>query len=95
VEKIVTEKAVKTVEKLQKMRDIYLQDRWDDPIEIFEWLSFFEGAAMAHWGLIRGVSESINRLVLIDFAKSGEKFHHLNFHLICEKLHAAGMDASR
>lgn len=39
-------KSKATGEKLTSMRNMYIGDDWDDPIELFEWFGFFEGAAI-------------------------------------------------
>ena len=43
--------------KLSRMREEYIQDNWDEPAELLEWLGFFEGGAIVRWGLVRGISE--------------------------------------
>jgi len=48
-------KATATEEKLKKMRDLYVADQWDNATELMEWSGFFEGAAIVHWALMRGV----------------------------------------
>src|SRR5690606_25418419 len=41
-------KAEKTSEKLKAMRDLYVGDEWDNPVELMEWGGFFHGAAIVH-----------------------------------------------
>lgn len=56
---ITTAKAAKTTAKLRGMMEAYIGDEWDNPTEILEWLSFFLGAAAAHWALIQGAAQAI------------------------------------
>lgn len=75
VYKIVEAKHMKTSEKLTKMRDMYIGDDWDDPIELMEWMGFFEGAAIIHWALIDGVAKQIKNEELEELAKDASGFH--------------------
>lgn len=59
VENITIPKASATEEKLLSMRDLYVKDEWDNPTELCEWLGFFEGAAVVHFTLIKGIAESL------------------------------------
>lgn len=52
VAEVVMAKAEGTGNKLIAMRDMYLQDHWDDGVEILEWLGFLEGAAIVHCSLV-------------------------------------------
>ena len=65
-------KAAKTKEKLEKMQDLYLAGD-TDPIEIMEWLSFFEGAAAAHANLVLGLAQ--NNAEVASLAKEMSSFH--------------------
>jgi hypothetical protein len=68
-------KAEATENKLVQMRDLYLQDEWDDPTELMEWLGFFEGAAIVHWGLVQGIGERVENTPLRDTAGEAINFH--------------------
>lgn len=59
VTEITLPKAKATAEKLSQMRDLYVKDEWDNPTELCEWFGFFEGAAVVHWTLVKGVAEAI------------------------------------
>lgn len=69
------EKAVKTEEKLKKMRDLYVADQWDNATELLEWSGFFEGAAVVHWALVRGAGEGLDNEPLITLANEGVNYH--------------------
>lgn len=77
---VVGSKAEKTGDKLRSMQDLYLQkeEDWEDPAEIMEWLGFFEGAAIVHWSLVRGVSSKLNNEKLKSLAQEGVS-HHKDF----------------
>jgi hypothetical protein len=55
-----TTKAVGTKAKLIAMRDLYVKDEWDNPVELIEWSGFFLGAALVHWKLVEGAAESVD-----------------------------------
>lgn len=63
---ITLKKSEGTGEKLKTMRDLYIGDEWDNPIELMEWSGFFEGAALVHWNLILGITEGIPTEATID-----------------------------
>lgn len=58
-EQTALEKADRTQQKLEKMRDLYLadDDDWRDPAELMEWSGFFEGAFIVHLRVIEGVAD--------------------------------------
>jgi len=72
---IVTEKAEKTADKLINMRDLYINDEWGDQVELLEWLGFFQGAALVHWGLVFGYASGGFVPTLGDTAKNAMTFH--------------------
>jgi hypothetical protein len=67
---IVLPKKEKTAEKLNKMRDMYIGDQWDNPTEVLEWLGFFAGAAIVHWNLVKGEAGNSGSKDLENLAKS-------------------------
>ncbi|MEX1014778.1 MAG: hypothetical protein WDZ80_06485 [Candidatus Paceibacterota bacterium] len=72
-------KAEATGEKLSTMRDLYIKDEWDDPIEMFEWLGFFQGAAIVHWSLIEGFGEKEEDNQIKELANEIKPFHQKLF----------------
>lgn len=72
---VVTEKAEKTANKLVNMRDLYINDEWEDQVELLEWLGFFQGAAFVHWGLVFGYTSGGFVPILGDTAGSAMAFH--------------------
>ncbi len=87
---ITTAKAEKTTEKLRGMMEAYIGDEWDNPTEVLEWLSFFLGAAAAHWSLVKGAAETLDDNELATTAESAKTFYHDTLHTVIEKLHAVG-----
>ncbi len=69
-------KATATEEKLKKMRDLYVADQWDNATELMEWSGFFEGAAIVHWALMRGVAEGLNHEELLELTEEGVNWHY-------------------
>jgi hypothetical protein len=69
----VSKKAGATGDKLGTMRDTYIQEAWDDPAELLEWLGFFVGAAIVHWSLVKGAAETLGDQELLSFAQDGLK----------------------
>lgn len=68
-------KALATGKKLTEMRDMYLQDRWDDAAELMEWLGFFEGAAIVHWALVVGAGKKLSDTDTMSIAENGVANH--------------------
>lgn len=79
-------KAGATEEKLSSMRDMYIGDEWDDPIEVFEWLGFFQGAAIIHWVLIAGFAESESDDELASLADKMEEYHRNLFEIVSDSI---------
>ncbi len=92
VQEIVLAKAEKTKEKLGKMRDLYIGEEWDNTTELFEWSGFFEGAAIVHWAVIRGVAEGLNNETLLTFAHEGINWHYELLELAEGELSERGED---
>lgn len=69
------DKAEATAEKLKAMRNLYVKDAWDNPTELCEWLGFFEGAAVVHWTLIKGVAEALGNKPMELLADQAVLFH--------------------
>lgn len=91
---IVMKKLESTGEKLRKMRDLYVGDEWDNPTELMEWSGFFEGAAIAHWQLVRGVSESTSHATLSSLSDRALKFHEDFFAIAKDALREVGVRRS-
>lgn len=72
---IMLQKASSTGKKLCEMRDLYVKDEWSNPAELCEWLGFFEGAAVVHWTLVKGVAESLSNKLLEELADKAIVFH--------------------
>lgn len=68
VNEIVFKKAEATGSKLASMRDMYVAERWDDGVELMEWLGFFEGAAIVHWDLVKGGGNNFGQKDIVDVA---------------------------
>lgn len=45
---IFDKKTKRTITKLNSMMELYIGDKWNVPVEVLEWSSFFAGAAAAH-----------------------------------------------
>jgi hypothetical protein len=85
--KVMLTKAEKTKAKLTQMQDLYLADD-TDPIEIMEWLSFFEGAAAAHGSLVLGMAQ--NNQEIERFTKDLISFHRELVEKVAEILFRIG-----
>jgi hypothetical protein len=75
VEELVMPKSLSTETKLLEMRDTYIKDEWGNTTELCEWLGFFEGAAVVHFTLIKGIAESLNNKPLEELADRAIVFH--------------------
>ncbi len=85
-------KAEKTGDKLKAMRDMYVGDQWDNATELLEWSGFFEGAAIVHWGLVKGVAESLNNEDLLLLSQEAITWHYELLELVETELQAKGAD---
>ncbi|HSE57040.1 MAG TPA: hypothetical protein VLB02_03070 [Candidatus Paceibacterota bacterium] len=72
----VTAKTEKTAEKLRKLHEVYIGDAWQNPVEVCEWLGFFEGAAIVHWELLRGAAATINNEALLVLTEEAVTYHY-------------------
>lgn len=91
---IVMKKLESTGEKLRKMRDLYVGDEWDNPTELLEWSGFFEGAAVVHWQLVKGVASSVSHSALSSLAERALDLHKKLLSLAEDKLCEVGMKRS-
>lgn len=75
LKEIMLKKAKETSLKLSTIRNLYIKDEWGKPSELCEWFGFFEGAAVVHWTLIKGLGESIQMKSLEELADKAIIFH--------------------
>lgn len=85
-------KATATEEKLKKMRDLYVADQWDNATELMEWSGFFEGAAIVHWALMRGVAQGLEHEGLLTLTEEGVNWHYEMLELGEGHLETIGQD---
>lgn len=86
----VLDKFERVVEKLHKIRDLYEGDQWQDPIELMEWLGFFEGGAVVHASLLTGAAEEIGHAELLSLSNEVLNFHKDLLESVTELLHLVG-----
>lgn len=85
-------KADKTSEKLRAMRDLYVGDQWDNATELLEWSGFFEGAAIVHFGLVRGAAQALDHAALSIIAEEGVDWHYELLEMAVGELQTKGQD---
>jgi hypothetical protein len=85
-------KAEKTEAKLKQMRDLYVGDQWDNATELLEWSGFFEGAAVVHFALVKGVGEALDNGALMMLAEEGIAMHYEMIELAESELQAVGQN---
>lgn len=90
VSEITLAKQGKTVEKLTKMRDLYVGDEWENATEIMEWSGFFEGAAIVHFALLNGCAQGIDNSSLMIICEEGLNFHGEILDLATSELASVG-----
>ncbi|MDO8460256.1 MAG: hypothetical protein Q7S74_04055 [Nanoarchaeota archaeon] len=75
VKEVILNTAETTTKKLNEMRDLYINNNWNNPESLVEWLSFLEGAAIVRWYLVQGATEKavVKRVAL--FSSSVIEFH--------------------
>ncbi|MEK9157607.1 MAG: hypothetical protein AAB638_00260 [Patescibacteria group bacterium] len=94
ISEIAIPKSEKTSAKLREMLELYVSDQWHNPIELLEWLGFFEGAAIVHWKLVEGASKAINDAALIELSRIGLEFHQNLLDDVSTKIQAVGATKS-
>lgn len=67
--------AEKTAAKIEKMRDAYVENNWEDASVVFEWWGFFGGAAIAHWNLVKGIGEAVEIDSFVQIAYNAIAYH--------------------
>lgn len=87
---VVAEKSLKTVEKINRMADMYVGDEWDNPVEVLEWMSFFLGGAIVHWDVITGSGAGMGDVAFEDAARVGAEDYHELFHSARDKAQEIG-----
>ena len=85
-------KADATKLKLAQMRDMYIGDQWNNATEIFEWSGFFEGAAIVHWAVVKGVAQAVNNETLLTLSQEGITWHYELLELVESELESKGAD---
>lgn len=92
---IVDKKVEGTGGKLRQMRDLYIGDEWDNVVELAEWFSFFEGAAIAHWELVRGAAQTLNHEELLAVGTQALVVHNKFFDWVRKTLAENGATRAR
>jgi hypothetical protein len=90
-----TAKAEGTGAKLTGMRDAYIGDEWDNPVEIMEWLGFFEGAAIVHWSLVGGAAAALDLPQLAQLTAQAVDFHQKLLSRVTAQLAEIGRGRAR
>lgn len=72
---IMEAKEKKTVAKITGLMEMYIGDQWENPIEVFEWLGFFEGACLVHWSLVAGMAQSLHHGEIAVLSQEAVNFH--------------------
>lgn len=85
---ILVKKSEATSGKLRQMRDLYVGKEWENSVELLEWLSFFEGAAIVHWHVARGAAAGGRDESLSELASSAIAFHRELLADVSEKIEA-------
>lgn len=91
---ITTKKLEATGKKLREMRDLYVGDEWDNATELLEWSGFFEGAAIVHFALVRGVAMELGNNELLNLVNEAIDFHYQILERAESELESVGQDRS-
>jgi hypothetical protein len=84
-----------TTEKLKSLKSAYMQGNSDDKQSVFEWWSFFGGASIAQWNMVKGLAESVETDSFAGIAYEGIAIHESLFNNICVELTEAGRQAAK
>ena len=78
--------------KLRAMRDLYVGDQWHNATELLEWSGFFEGAAIVHFALVRGVAMELDNSDLLNLVNEAIDFHYQILEHAESELESVGQD---
>lgn len=92
VGEVATMKLEATGTKLRAMRDLYVGDQWHNPTELLEWSGFFEGAAIVHFALVRGVAMELDNSDLLNLVNEAIDFHYQILEHAESELESVGQD---
>ncbi len=92
---VTTAKSEKTCDKLRGMMEAYIGDEWDNPVEILEWLSFFCGAAAAHWSLVAGAGNAIGDSELQQSAEQAKDYYLDKLNTVVARLNEVGSERAK
>ncbi len=85
-------KAEATQIKLHDLAERYIGDEWNNPVEVLEWLGFFEGAAVVHCAVIEGAAAKLALNDLLPLATRMKEFHYETIRWVEAALQQAGSD---
>lgn len=92
VGEVATMKLEATGTKLRAMRDLYVGDQWHNSTELLEWSGFFEGAAIVHFALVRGVAMELDNSDLLNLVNEAIDFHYQILEHAESELESVGQD---
>ncbi len=92
VEKEAKKKAAESKEKIIKMRDMYIDGKWDVVSELLEWTGFYAGASLVHWKLIAGAAKTMKFEELETVSRQAINFYDKLFVSDEEKLQKIGAE---
>lgn len=95
VGEVATTKLEATGKKLRAMRDLYVGDQWDNATELLEWSGFFEGAAIVHFALVRGVAMELGNNELLNLVNEAIDFHYQILERAEAELESVGQDKTK
>jgi hypothetical protein len=79
-------------QKLKTMRTDYMGDRFDSDTEVFEWLGFFHGALIAHFGVLKGIAQGLEHEGLSMIAEEGVNWNYEMLEQVESELESRGQD---
>lgn len=84
-----------TADRLSTMRDSYLGNSFENKEKVFEWWSFFGGASLAQWNMVKGLAESVETDSFAGLAYDGLAIHESLFDNVCAEFTEAGRAAAK
>lgn len=91
-DQVMKEKSARTLAKITKARDEYINGSWDDPIELYEWLSFNAGAGTGHASEVAGAAKAMGNDKLLELNEDATRFFDTLLETCKTYLHQAGQD---
>ena len=82
-------------DELNKLKDINIENDWENSTKVLQWLGYLEGMTILHASAFVGISVEIGHAELRSFADSYNTYHKELFNYITNLFHDISRDKAR